>query len=75
MFCIIRLQRYAAALAASSSRPPHSMGAFSYSSGLSDHGEGSALAACLPGMPTQVRSVPWHDRGVCDTYKCALNRP
>lgn len=48
------LLRYDGALA-DSSHPAHAMGAFSYSSGLSDHGEGDELAACLPGMPTQVR--------------------
>lgn len=51
-------QQYADALAAAGGerRSAHAMGAFSYSSGVSDHGEGSALAACLPGTPMQVRS-------------------
>ena len=52
-------QRYAAALgsAGSGASPASAMGAFSYSSGVTDHGEGGALAAALPGTPMQVGTL------------------
>ena len=48
------LQRYAEALAGGDGFDPTAMAAFCYSSGVSEHGEGAALAAALPGMPLQV---------------------
>ncbi len=56
---VIPVQRYGLALAgACGGQPPAARAAaFSYSSGVTDHGEAAAVAASLPGTPLQAREA------------------